>query len=258
MGNRNRKKFEYLQKQIGYKIKAHREAQNMTQADLAKITGISNTYICQIENGRSNNISLSTLFLIVDALNVDITEIIYYTDLEYGVDREYDMYSQNNKEDATETLLKETKILNSFYPVKFSNHKITSLMEFLLYLPLMDEYWICDTLNRIGGEVIHREDYICDLLDKMVDDIPESPAKRYADKQADLIDKKRKNNLIAFECEDREGDDFGYDEYMKIVKGLFIRLKIRKQLQMVELELDKYKGEEYDTDIDHIKLWEFM
>ena len=258
MKNSNRKKFENLQKQIGYRIKAHREAQNMTQADLAQITGISNTYICQIENGRSNNISLSTLFLIMDALNVDVSEVVSYADLEYGVDKEYDLYSQENKDDAKETILRESKILNSFYPVKFADYKITSLMEFLLYLPLMDEYWICDTLSRIGGAVIHREDYICDLLDKMVDRIPESPAKSYADKQAYLIDKKRKNNLIAFECEDREDDDIGYDEYMKIIKGLFVRLKIRKELQRVELQLDQCKGEEYNTDIDHIKLWELM
>ena len=70
--NCRKNKFDEIQKQMGLRIKAHREAQHMSQSDLSIRSGISNVYISQIENGKKSNLRSVTMHLLAEALNVDI------------------------------------------------------------------------------------------------------------------------------------------------------------------------------------------
>lgn len=59
---------------IGLNIKAVRFEKKLSQRQLASLAGISNTYLSDIEVGRTNP-SLKTLQKLADALAVDIKDL---------------------------------------------------------------------------------------------------------------------------------------------------------------------------------------
>ncbi len=70
--------------EIGQKIKAMRKKKRMTQMELSKATGISQSSISDIEN-QTNNPSYATLKLIADALNCSYSELIGESSDEFNV-----------------------------------------------------------------------------------------------------------------------------------------------------------------------------
>lgn len=61
---------------IGERIAELRERRGMDVADLAKATGLSMSYISQIENGKRFNLSLSTLEALAAGLGVSLSELV--------------------------------------------------------------------------------------------------------------------------------------------------------------------------------------
>ena len=59
---------------IGLNIRRYRKQKNLTQIELAVIVGIDRSYLSEIENGRTN-LSVSVLYAISDALEIDITAL---------------------------------------------------------------------------------------------------------------------------------------------------------------------------------------
>jgi transcriptional regulator with XRE-family HTH domain len=59
---------------VGEKIKENRLKNNLTQMDLASLCNIERSNLSRIESGKSN-VTLQTLVLISDALNIDIKEL---------------------------------------------------------------------------------------------------------------------------------------------------------------------------------------
>ena len=190
----NKDDFKELNKQIGLRVKAFREAQHMTQADLAEKIGISSTYLCLLENGKKTNLTITTLHMIAEALNVKIDELLFVSDLEYGLDGDIDIYDVENIDETKEILIRNEKIHKAFYPSKYANFKVTSLMEFLLYLPLIDELQLYQTLNAIMGDFVGNEEYVCKKINCLIERIGDSPVKKFADMQYELLDKKRKEH----------------------------------------------------------------
>jgi transcriptional regulator with XRE-family HTH domain len=75
------KKIEQSKKQLGINLKKIREAQNMSQFDLATVinelcseSSIEKTTISRIENGRTN-VTLATLTKLSLALEIDIKKL---------------------------------------------------------------------------------------------------------------------------------------------------------------------------------------
>ena len=64
---------------IGDKIRELREKRKLTQIELAKLAGISNTYLSDIERGRVNP-SLKTLDKLARALGIKIDWEIFLND----------------------------------------------------------------------------------------------------------------------------------------------------------------------------------
>lgn len=56
-------------KRINLKIRYYRELKNISQSELAKSTGLSKSYISELESGKKN-CSLKTLFNIGESLGV--------------------------------------------------------------------------------------------------------------------------------------------------------------------------------------------
>lgn len=69
--------------QIGAKIAYWRTLRGMTQATLARQTGLSRTTISKIECGNYNeNISINHIIDIAEAMNVDFTMLIEFNAVE--------------------------------------------------------------------------------------------------------------------------------------------------------------------------------
>lgn len=65
---------EYRMEKVAAFIVDRRRRLNMTAADLARITGLSRSFICQVEHG-CRSISLQTAFRLCNALKVNIKRL---------------------------------------------------------------------------------------------------------------------------------------------------------------------------------------
>lgn len=72
-----------LFRQIGAKIAYYRTLRDMSQKELAKRANLSTSSLSKIERGKYNdNVSVSLLFDIADGLQIDITMLVTFSDLE--------------------------------------------------------------------------------------------------------------------------------------------------------------------------------
>ncbi len=58
--------------EIGQKVKTLRKEKSLTQAELAKISGISRITLGKLERGQATTLSIKTLDLILNALSYEI------------------------------------------------------------------------------------------------------------------------------------------------------------------------------------------
>ena len=65
-----------LLKQVGDRIRGYRKAAGFTQAMLAAQAELHTTYLSQIENGKAENLTLSTLHDIGVVLKVPVRELV--------------------------------------------------------------------------------------------------------------------------------------------------------------------------------------
>lgn len=80
---------------IVFNIKRIREKQNISIRKLSLLTGLSRTYLSNLENNKRVNPTLSSLSAISTVLNVDIKEL-FYSDIELDKLKE-EMYDRINK-----------------------------------------------------------------------------------------------------------------------------------------------------------------
>lgn len=64
---------------MGFKIKEAREKENLSQAELARKSGVSQNLIARLESGSLTNTTTDTLFKISKALNVKVEQIFLLT-----------------------------------------------------------------------------------------------------------------------------------------------------------------------------------
>lgn len=80
---------------IVFNIKKIRERQNISIRKLSQLTGLSRTYLSNLENNKRVNPTLSSLSAIATVLNVDIKEL-FYSDIELDKLKE-EMYDRIDK-----------------------------------------------------------------------------------------------------------------------------------------------------------------
>lgn len=68
--------MNYNHKALGLKISKYREIKNLTQEQLAKLSGVSSGYISKLESGSGNSISFFKLAKLADVLNVEIDDLL--------------------------------------------------------------------------------------------------------------------------------------------------------------------------------------
>lgn len=87
---------------IVFDIKRIRKQKNITIYGLSKLTGLSRTYIRNIENNKNTNPTLNSLFLIANALEVNVKDLFYtsfdVSDLRKKMHSYIDKYGLDSKE----------------------------------------------------------------------------------------------------------------------------------------------------------------
>lgn len=68
--------MEYNHKALGFRISKYREVRKLTQKQLSNLTGISKSYIADLETGVGNSVSLAKLIRIAEALNVSVDNLL--------------------------------------------------------------------------------------------------------------------------------------------------------------------------------------
>jgi len=83
-------------------IKNVREKQGITLYRLMKITGLSYSYLSELENNKVFNPSLATMYKIAHALNVKMDDLVYgeldIDELKEEMYRRIDVYGLDSKE----------------------------------------------------------------------------------------------------------------------------------------------------------------
>jgi transcriptional regulator with XRE-family HTH domain len=70
-----RRKSHSLEKSFGLRLKGKRNAQGVSQEELADRSDLHRTYVSQLERGLKSP-SLNTLYALAEALKVDVTELV--------------------------------------------------------------------------------------------------------------------------------------------------------------------------------------
>jgi transcriptional regulator with XRE-family HTH domain len=167
---------------IGSRIATLRKLRGYTQENLVEVIGedrLSLSTLKRLEQGKGH-LDLINLFGISNALNVSITELISEEDMRTDVRA---FYNDPDEQYSVEDIIERQAL---YYPkvpggVYYSNQKITNLLQFIIYLPLMDPGVLFECLHRIAGDAFNRDSYVQDKLRILYSSIPESDAKMYAD-----------------------------------------------------------------------------
>lgn len=111
-------------KSLAWRIRSSREDLNWNQEDLAKTSGVSRSYISNIESGRIENVTVDIAFALADALGVSRAYILGLTeDPLAGVPDE----EATEEKTALQTLDKLTKEFLSIFQQLDDNKRATLL-----------------------------------------------------------------------------------------------------------------------------------
>ena len=189
------------------RLKVLRMHAGLTQAQLAEKSGVSQSQISSIENG-DYNVRLQTLALIADALNIDMTDFF----IDFGIDNDDELV------DFSEDLC-NYEVFKSYYPPKVFNKKISTLLEFMVYLPLIDPWDLYSALQRIGGDFTGSEIYISTQLEGTLCHLPEGPEKDYADYVYSILQQRKDTHSIDLSSsyQDDEMKD-NYKAYIDLIE----------------------------------------
>lgn len=92
-------------------IEEIRKEKNMTQSELSKKTGISRSYIAELESSTKVNVSFETIYKIAQALEVEISKIfVAVSDIEEARIMLYD--SMNEKGINSKEALKISRLID--------------------------------------------------------------------------------------------------------------------------------------------------
>lgn len=207
--------------QIGERIKYIRNRINMSQDDLAAKADISTKTLSRIETGVGHNFGIETIYKIAKSLGVSMDIIL---DEDYFLE-DLQEYFQDYPE-----LIEETKsIAETFYSSNADEIGSNKILQFFIYLPLIDIGELFDVLLRLDGDVFSREQYLVRQIEYLIRIISdENPAKLYADYRAAQCSYKhlRRHYL--------DGPDYNLDE--DIFKSyIAYRALIEKKREMTKI-----------------------
>ncbi len=173
---------------IGQNVRIMRKAQLLTIEALSQKADIAVTVISAIENNRATGVTLSTLINLANALGSDLESLIT------GINTaEYDVPVNELDEEECINLIARSEILKTFYPPMARDHEISSMLELIVVLPLLNPLDLYDNLLRISCSTDGYEDYIAEQISQSWRRVPDSPMRQYAEKELASIRKIRQD-----------------------------------------------------------------
>lgn len=94
---------------LGQKIRERRKNQDMTLSLLAKRTGISKSYLSNIETGKVDNPSINAFKKIANALRLELTDLLELRDSKNGQDYSGSYAFPSTSEELEELNMDESK-----------------------------------------------------------------------------------------------------------------------------------------------------
>lgn len=203
-------KTEEMIAELGRRIRKLRQKLNISQAELSQRADLSKTYLGEFERGQLTNISISAIVRIADILGVTLAEL--FENIEIS-DASWE------SDDAFANALYQKKLEDACYPPEFEGFPVTTLMQFLVYLPLLQPQHILDSLLRIAGAFSGDESYVLKQINFCISKIPASSAKEYADKCAERLSREE---YMKYKQDIRADVELGedYEEYLEKIKRL--------------------------------------
>lgn len=204
--------MEYVNmtKELGKRIVKARKKLKISQAELAQKAEISKTHLGKFERGQIENISIFVIAKICNALGVSLN------DLFEGIENSEESWEND---DAFANALYQKRMEDACYPPGLERYRVTTLLQFLAYLPLLQPETILDSLERIDGAFKGNESYILKQINICISRIPDSPAKEYADHCARYLSR---DAYLQKKEDDNQGNlvRSGYEEYHAKIKRL--------------------------------------
>lgn len=194
---------------LGNRIRLLRTKLGMQQATLAEQAGLSKNYLGKLERGQIPNVSLAIIAGIADALGVKVFELL--TNIENE--------DVSEDDDALANEMYHKMLEDACYPPSIEGVNVSTLLQFLVYLPLIEPERIIDSLLRIDGGFSGQESYVLKQVNNCIGKIPPSPARDYADRCAMRLSrdehlKDKQDHDSAFEPDDK------YEQYNARIKAM--------------------------------------
>ena len=232
----------YDKLELGERIVSKRRIAEITQEELIERIGEENLSLStlkRIEEG-TGHLNLENILLIANAMGYKLKDLIENDSLRTILEKRYydpDTEEEDNRKEIDYAVYRQ----QLFYPEPFKGsyfdyYPITTLLQFIVYLPLMDEEWLYHCLWLIEGDRFGGEEYVLDKLRMLFRTIPESKAKCYADyvaqkytfeyykeyhsKDATELD----NELINSEERRKELIEW-HDEYVNVIEKKWNRVR---------------------------------
>ncbi len=242
---------------LGERIRIIRKRKNLTQEELVDIIGddkMSLSTIKRLESGKGS-FDLIKLSRICEALECDLNDLLMDEDVVDGLKNLFPPEEWDNIPYVAE-------IQRLFYPKppvfpSLGKRPILSVLQLMIYLPLMDERLLYDCLYRIEGNAFDNENYVLDKLSLLYRRIPDSRAKRYADLMAKKCTYDYFMRFTTSEITEEEAELLNestaeewkksYDEYMDILAEKHFREKVSRetlwQRTLADLQIAMNDGE---------------
>ena len=203
---------------IGARIAELRREKGLTQEGLIEIIGddlISLSTLKRIEGG-TGHLDFRRLDEICEALGCRVQDLLYDEDIRTAMKDFIIECGDEVGEEEEGNIDFYIKILNLCYPkvpddFLFDRFTVTNLMQFIIYLPLMNVADLSDCLWRIYGDTFRHEYYVLEKIEYLIKNIPDCNAKRYADILARRCN--TKNYIDFYTSKMTEEDEAVSEEY---------------------------------------------
>lgn len=200
---------------IAQNVYVRRKKKQMSIPALAEASGVSKNRISDLENENLNNVTINTIALLSGALECDAVSLLTPISGDEYANMGKDMLGPE-EECELSTCIHMTKLQKTYYPPLAEFNKISSMTELVLILPLLDPADQYENHFRIAGQTIGREEYVSHQFDYSWKHVPDSPAKRYVEKELRIISERRAGNTD-FDIPMDEEYKAEYEAYEKLV-----------------------------------------
>lgn len=215
-----------ITKKIGRRIRGVRNKAGLSQENLAVRAGTTKNYLGNLERGQIDNIGLEIIANICKALGITLSEL--FQDVE-------ESRTTAEDDDTFANALYSQMIEKACYPPSVEGMPVSTLLQFLVYLPLIQPELLLDSLARMDGSFVGSESYILKQINTCIKRIPASPAREYAD---ECIRDLENRNARPNEEEDNQSlaqSDANYKQYIARIKQMETLIGCYRALKDIEI-----------------------